>query len=386
LFTFYLLRRSILNGQSLSDGCSQRGCRKRDHGEVPVRNQTLSGHPIPMVHCCVNSKLAGLNMPIIRRRALILTAPFALASGGARAIPTISDTLRIVVGAAPGGGADTIARLLLEPLAGRYAPQVIVVNRPGASSRLAPEAVKSAAPDGSTLLLSPMPVLTLFPQVLPKTTRYDTLADFTPVTTVGEVAYGFVVRANHPARDLKDFLARAKQQGSVTFAPPVLGAPQHLLGLTLARQAGISFTVVSYRDATGPVQDLLGGRVDSFMSHMAQLAPHVRDGRMRLLAVSSEDRLPSFPASPTFAEMGFSDLTGAEAFSVMLPQGAPNVVVNALHGAIATAVAEPALRERLARLEMTPLVLTPAETGARIRREYAAWGPVVSASGFRPEE
>lgn len=325
-------------------------------------------------------------MPMIRRRAVIAGMSLAaLTSRHAAALP-VDDTARIVVGAAPGGGADTVARLLAEPLSGRYARQVIVMNRPGASSRLAPEAVKAAPPDGASVLLGPMPVLTLFPHVLPKTTRYDTLADFTPVTTVGEVAYGLVVAAGHPAKSLAELIARAKAPGGVTFAPPVVGAPQHMLGLALAREAGVEFTVVSYRDATGPMQDLLGGRLDCFMSHMAQLSGPVREGRLRLLGVTSAARLPGFPAAPTFAEQGFPALTGAEAFSVMLPRGATDALAQALQAAIAEAVAIPAVQERLARLEMMPLVLTPADTAARIRREYAAWGAIVAASGFRAEE
>lgn len=322
----------------------------------------------------------------MKRRLLLLgtsLAPWLPAP--AIALP-VNDTARIVVGAAPGGGADTLARLLSEPLSGRYAPQVIVVNRPGASSRLAPEAVKAAAPDGTTILLGPMPVLTLFPHVLPKTTRYDTFTDFTPVTTVGEVAYGLVVGASHPARSLDDLLGQARTPAGVTFAPPVTGAPQHMLGLALARAAGVSFTVIAYRDATGPVQDLLGGRLDCFFSHMAQLAPHVREGRMRLLAVTSESRLPGFPGAPTFAEQGFPGLTGAEAVSVMLPRGASEGLTLALHGALSDAIASPAVRERLARLEVTPMTLTPAATAARLRGEYAAWGASVAASGFRVEE
>jgi tripartite-type tricarboxylate transporter receptor subunit TctC len=302
------------------------------------------------------------------------------------AAPTVEGTARIVVGAAPGGGADIIGRLLAEPLSGQYATQVIVVNRPGASSRLAAEAVKAAAPDGTTLLLGPMPVLTLFPHVLPRTTRYDTLADFTPVTTIGELAYGFVVQADHPARDLSGFIAWARDHPGASFAPPVLGAPQHMLGLAFARQAGITFTVVPYRDASQVVQDLLGGRLDCHMNHMAILAPHLRGGRMRLLAASSEARLPGFPEAATFAEQGFPAITASEAFSVMLPARAPEPVVAALQAAIAAAVAEPGLRERLMRLELTPMVLSPQATALRLRTELAAWGPVVAVSGFKAEE
>jgi tripartite-type tricarboxylate transporter receptor subunit TctC len=134
------------------------------------------------------------------------------------------------------------------------------------------------------------------------------------------------------------------------------------------------------------VQDLVAGRLDAFMSHMAEIAPQARGGNARLIAVTSAARLPGFPEVPTFAEQGYPQLTGAEAFAVMLPARAPQAVVAALHGAVAAALAEPALQERLARIEMAPLALTPAETGARLRAEFAAWGPVVQASGFRAEE
>jgi tripartite-type tricarboxylate transporter receptor subunit TctC len=173
-----------------------------------------------------------------RRAALTLLLATAWPRSGSAA-PAVEGTARIVVGAAPGGGADILGRLLAEPLSGQYATQVIVLNRPGASSRLAAEAVKAAAPDGTTMLLGPMPMLTLFPHVLPRTTRYDTLADFTPVTMIGELAYGFVVQADHPARDLPGFIAWARDHPGASFAPPVLGAPQHMLGLAFARQAGI---------------------------------------------------------------------------------------------------------------------------------------------------
>lgn len=154
------------------------------------------------------------------------------------AAPAVEGTTRIVVGAAPGGGADILGRLPAEPLSGRYATQVIVLNRPGASSRSAIEVVKAAPPDGTTVLLRPMPVLTLFPHVLPRTTRYDTLADFTPVTTIGGRAYGFAVQADHPARDLPGFIAWARDHPGASFAPPVLGAPQHMLGLAFVGRPG----------------------------------------------------------------------------------------------------------------------------------------------------
>ena len=328
-----------------------------------------------------------MTQALLARRAVLLgTGALALTSRDAGAQPAVDRLARIVVGAAPGGGTDTIARLLAEQLSGRYAPQVIVENRPGASSRLAAEAVKAAAPDGTTMLVCPLPVLALYPHVLPRTTRYDPLADFTPAATIGELAYGFTVPHNHPARDMPYFIEWGRSKGDVTFAPPVVGAPQHLLGLTFAQAAGLKLTVVTYRSASLAMQDLIAGRLDSYMSHMAEVSPQVRGGHARLLAVTSEGRLPSFADVPTFAERGFAQMTAGEAFVVMLPGRAPQPIVTALNAAVADAVASTTTRERLTQMQMTPMVLSPAETGARLAREFAAWGPVVRASGFTPEK
>jgi tripartite-type tricarboxylate transporter receptor subunit TctC len=322
----------------------------------------------------------------LRRRSLLALPPALALAPPARANPALDRPARIIVGAAPGGGTDIVGRLFAERLAGRYAPQVLVENRPGASSRLAAEAVKAAAPDGTTFLICPMPVLALFPHVLPRTTRYDPLADFTPAATIGELSYGFIVGREHPARDLPGFIAWAKAKGDVTFAPPVVGAPQHLLGLIFARAAGLNVTVITYRAATLALPDIMSGRLDSYMSHMAEVSRPVQGGQARLLAVTSEARLPGFPEVPTFTEQGFPQITGGEAFAVMLPARTPAPIVAALNTAIAEAVAEAAVRERLAQLQMTPLVLSPAETSARLAREFAAWGPAIRASGFTPEE
>jgi tripartite-type tricarboxylate transporter receptor subunit TctC len=303
----------------------------------------------------------------------------------AAAAPPVDRLARIIVGSQPGGGSDVVARLIAGRLEGRYAPQVIVENRPGASNRLAAEAVKAAAPDGATLLQTPMPVLTLFPHVFPKTTRFDPVADFTAASTICEVAYGFVVRADHPARDLAGFITWAKQRGEATFAPPVLGAPQHMLALIMARQVGLQLTVVPYRGGQAAQVDLLGGRIDSFMSHMAEVAPNVRSGTTRLLAVSSAERLPSLPDVPTFAEAGFPALTASEAFCLSLPARTPAAFAEAIHATVAAAIAEPEMRARLAQLEVTPLALPPAATAARIKAEFDGWGRIVSESGFTAE-
>jgi tripartite-type tricarboxylate transporter receptor subunit TctC len=327
-----------------------------------------------------------MTYPDIGRRGALSLAAAAAFIRPATAAPTLDRPARIVVGSAPGGGSDIVARLMAEQLRGSYAPQVVVENRPGASTRLGADAVKTATPDGATILQTPMPVMSLFPHVFPKSTRYDALVDFIPVATIGELPYGIVVRADHPARDLPGFIEWARGHGGATLAPPVTGAPQHMLALTMARHAGISLTVVTYRGGMFALKDLLGGRIDTFTSHMGDVTPPTRGGQTRLLAVTSEGRLPSMPVVSTFAEAGFPELTADEAFCMLLPARTPAATVSALYRVVEAAVAAPAVREGLARLEMKPMVLSPGATAERIRAQRDRWGQIVRATGFSADD
>lgn len=214
------------------------------------------------------------------RPAATRRAAFALAAAPLvpAAATTLDRTARIVIGLPPGGPYDTLARLLAEQLRGRWAPQVLVENRPGASVRLAVEAVKAALPDGTAVLLTPLPVMTLTPAAMPRTTRYDPLADFAPVATVGVTRFSWLVRADHPARDLPGFLAWARARGGATFAPPVVGAPQHLIGLAVSQRSGVPLTAVPYRGAAPALQDLLGGQIDSYVGVLGDGIPAARGG------------------------------------------------------------------------------------------------------------
>src|SRR4051794_18489492 len=199
-----------------------------------------------------------MDIGMTRRGALALGATAFLARP-ALAATIIDRTAKIVIGLPPGAGMDVFARLLAEHLRGRYAPQVVVENRPGASVRLAVEAVKAAPPDGATMLMTPLTVMTLTPNAFPKTTRYDSLADFAPVATIGVSRFCWLVRTDHPARTLSEFWAWAKAKSGATFAPPVLGAPQHMIGRAVSRLSGGPLTAVSYCGSGPAMQDLYAG-------------------------------------------------------------------------------------------------------------------------------
>ncbi|WP_376097279.1 tripartite tricarboxylate transporter substrate-binding protein [Roseomonas sp. CCTCC AB2023176] len=330
-----------------------------------------------------------MRIPLPRRIALLAPSSLVFGTGRARAQPrsVVERTARVVVGYPPGGPTDTVARLVAERLRGTYAPTVVVENRPGAAGRLGVEAVKAAAPDGTTLLFTPATVMTIFPHVYPRTTRYDALADFAPVSPVCASPYAFAVRSDHPARDLAAFAAWAKaQRDPAPFGSPAAGAGPHFVGVKLARALGIELTHVPYRGTAPLLQDLLAGQVPAMALQVGDVAELHRAGQARILGVTAEARLPALPDVPSFAELGHPDMTGEEWFGVLLPARAPAPVVEGLHMAIAAATATPELREALGRQQFRVFTRAPAEFAAQIRAEREAWAPVVQASGFNAEE
>jgi tripartite-type tricarboxylate transporter receptor subunit TctC len=301
--------------------------------------------------------------------------------------PALNRVARIVVGFPPGGPADTVARLYAERLRGRYAPQVIVENRTGAGGRLGVEVAKGAQPDGTTLLLTAGSILTIYPHVYPRTLRYDALTDFVPVTPVCTSPYAFAVRADHPARDLAGFVGWARdQRDALPFASPAAGSIPHFVGVKMARALGVQLTHVPYRGAAPALQDLIGGQIPAVILQVGDVAESHRSGQVRVLAVSSADRIPNLPDLPTFAELGQGDLTGEEWFGVLLPARTPAPLVEGLHRAIVAAAGTPELQEALARLEYRASTSSPDDFAKRIRNEREYWGPIVRDSGFKPEE
>ena len=301
--------------------------------------------------------------------------------------PTLDRLARTVVGFPPGGSSDTVARLYAERLRGTYAPQVVVENRAGAGGRLALEAVKAARPDGTTLVQTPASMLTVYPHIYTRTMRYDALEDFVPVTPVCFFPFALTVRPDHPARTFPEFVAWAKGQGNaIPFASPAAGAVPHFLGVMMAKALGVQLTHVPYRGGAPAIQGLLGGEVPMVLVVAGEVAEFQRSGQVRILAVSSPERMPRLPDLPTFAELGQPDLTAEEWFGVLLPAGAPAPVVEGLHRAIVDAAAAPELQEALARLEYRAATSSPREFAERIRRERDRWRPIVQESGFKAEE
>ncbi|MFC7734566.1 tripartite tricarboxylate transporter substrate-binding protein [Roseomonas sp. GCM10028921] len=327
-----------------------------------------------------------MSIPITRRAALSLLAG---AATGLSAAPLAAQTARpgrAIVGFPPGGTADSVTRLYVERLRAGGAAQMVVDNRPGAGGRLALENLKPLAPDGSTFVITPSSMLTIYPHLYTRTLRYDPLKDFTPVSPVCIFPFGLAVSARHPAKTLAEFVAWGKTRPAVEWAAPVPGSAPHFIGTELARMAGVPMNHIPYRGSAPAAADLLAGTLQAVILPLGELTAFHRAGEMRLLAVSSVQRLPRLEEVPTFVESGFPDLVHEEWYGAFLPAGASPATVSALHEAITAAAATPEIREALTRIDIAPYVMDPAAFADRIARETATWGPIVAASGFRPDE
>jgi tripartite-type tricarboxylate transporter receptor subunit TctC len=322
---------------------------------------------------------------IARRAALGALATIAAHRRGASA--QTARPVRIVVGFAPGGPSDVIARLLAEGLrATGYAPQAIVENRTGAGGRLAMEVATAAPPDGTTAVLGPASLATVFPAVYGRGLRYDPLVDLTPVSPVCTYPFVLVVEARHPARDVAGLIAWARERGGLPCGNPAAGSMPHFLAVQFGLATGTAMTHVPYRGSAPAVGDVVAGNLPAAMVTLGAVAELHRAGRIRVLAISSPERMAALPDVPSFAEAGQPALTAEEWIGVLLPGRAPPGTVEALHRAIAASVATPEFRAGLARLDYPPLVMTPDAFAARIRAEQAYWAPIVQASGFKPED
>jgi tripartite-type tricarboxylate transporter receptor subunit TctC len=300
---------------------------------------------------------------------------------------TLDRTAKFLVGFPPGGASDIVARLLAERLGGSYAPQVVVENRPGAAARLAIEAVKTAAPDGTTLLFSPESMFGIYPHIYRRTLRYDGLIDFVPVSGVTQFDFGWAVAASHPAQDFNQFVAWAKRQSEpVPYATPAAGSTPHFFAEQTARAYGIRLSHVAYRGMSPAYPDLYAGRLMAGVTVLGDLAEQQKGGHLRILAASTPERSPKLPNVPALAELGHKELVATEQFGVLAPAHTPPAIVEGLYAAIIEALRRPDMREALGRMDQQPLGSSPAEFAERIRSERDRWGPIVQATGYMVEE
>ena len=326
---------------------------------------------------------------IDRRRLIQLSAASAfapgLAGGAAVAQAWPNRHVRLIVPFPPGGGADTIARIVAARLSDMWSQQVVIENKGGAGGNLAAEATARSAPDGYTMFLAgDFQATNIF--LTPKLS-YDPVADFAPVSLVVLYPIVMVVPNISPARSVREFIAHAKANpGKVSFASPGHGTAPHLAAELFRRTAKLDLVHVPYRGAAPAIQDLIPGRVNSFFNNVAPVIPLMQQGQVRALALTSAKRAPAVPDLPTMTEdalPGF-DVSGWYAFFV--PAKTPSEIVRKMHADTATVLAEPAIKSRLEQLGLVVVGSTPEELGRFHKAEMDKWGPVIKEAGISVRE
>lgn len=295
---------------------------------------------------------------------------------------------RILVGFPAGGSVDTTARRLAEFCRGKLADAVIVEQKVGAGGRIAISALKDAAPDGQTLLVSPSSMFTIYPHAYRKL-AYNPATDAIPVAPLALSTCGFGVGPMVPARvktlaQFADWVKANPDKGA--YASPAAGAMPHFLGNQFERAAGLKLTHAAYRGAAPGMQDLMGGQIASGCFSIGDFLPHLPTGRVRLLGVTDKARSRFAPDTPTFAEQGFKGIVGVESYGLFVPPKTPQATVDKLADLARAAVREPSVIEALAKLGFEPLTLPPADYAKRLAAERDYWGPVVKASGFSSDD
>jgi tripartite-type tricarboxylate transporter receptor subunit TctC len=327
---------------------------------------------------------------LTRRRLLSITATSVALNAAAlvpRGFAQGGRIARILVGFPPGGTTDVVARLIAGAMK-NYAPSVIVENRSGAGGRVAIEALKAAAPDGSVFMLTPLATMTLYPHVY-KTLRYDPLADFVAVTTVSAAPSLLTIGPKVPrsVTTLADFITWCRANPlQANYGSPGAGTSPHFIGVQLAHAAGFAYTHVPYQGNAPAAQDLLGGQIASSILTIDSTLPHVLAGSIRALATTGPQRSPFLPDVPTFRESGYPTLEYVDRWGVFVPARTPADRVEMLNTSIAQALKTNEVKAGLTNLSIEISAVALGDFARLMKSDFERWRTVVQASGFTPQD
>lgn len=288
--------------------------------------------------------------------------------------------IELIVPFTAGGTTDNIARLISQRLSESWGATVVVNNRPGSGGTIATGIAAKAAPDGHTLLVTTIgfaitPALHKLP--------YDPIADFAPITELASLPLMLVVHASLPVTNLKEFIALARTKpGGFDYASAGVGTSPHLAGEMFKTMAGVELVHVPYKGNAEVANAIIGGHVKVYFSLVPASLQHVRNGTLRVLAVTSAQRLPYLPDVPTIAEHGFPDYEITSWQGAFAPSGTPKEIVDKLNGELVQMLNMPDVRARMAREGADPVGSTPEQFAARVKSELEKWAKVAKAAGM----
>jgi tripartite-type tricarboxylate transporter receptor subunit TctC len=320
----------------------------------------------------------------VSSKYLILLCFFAalkVASVSAQTFPTKS--IRFLVGFAPGGSTDIVARLIAQEMSKSIGQQVVVDNRTGAGGNIAAELASKAPPDGHTIFACTTGVFAIQPFLYSKL-PYDPEKSFAHVTQTGSLPYIVVTHPSLPVKNIREFVAVAKKRpGEINYASSGVGTASHLSAAYFASVAGLKLVHVPYKGSGQIMGDLIGGQVVMLFDQPVSSMPHVKVGKLNVLGISSGRRFVTLQDIPTIAEQGVRGFEAISWAGVCAPGKTPAPIVDKLHNEIVRVLKLPAIRERLLRDGIEPVGSMPEQFREHTRREAVKWGKVVKDSGAR---
>lgn len=310
----------------------------------------------------------------------ILTAALIAAAPAIHAQAYPEKSVSLIVGFPPGGGVDIVARQLAETLSESLGQRVVVENRAGAAGNIAMEYVARAKPDGYTLLMGNLGMLTANPVLYPKLS-FDPSKDFAPVARVVVTPLLAAVPATLPAQSVQQFIAMAKAKpNEMSFGSGGNGNINHLAGELLKLQTGTQIKHVPYKGSAPALTDLMGGHIQLVIDGFNVVQPSVASGKARAIAVTGDTRSPAMPDVPTMKEVGLGNLVIYGWQGVLAPAGTPPTIIEKLTQEVSRALANPALKARLSGQGTEPSYLNPAQFRSYITGEQARWANVISSA------
>jgi len=326
-------------------------------------------------------------MKLERRRFISLAG----AAAGAPALPRLAWTqsypsrpVRVIVPYAPGGPTDVIARIVAQKLSDHLGKQFYVENIGGAGGNIGMGRGAKAAPDGFTILFVGSPYVVN--PTLYGTVPYDPIKDFDPVTLAVTTTCVLTVHASVPAHTVKDLVDFIKASpGKLSYASPGTGTSPHLVGELFRLSLGLDLAHVPFNSGGLAAASAIAGHTPISFGVPAPAVMHIKEGRLRALAVTSRTRSQALPDVPTMAEAGYPDIEGDAWYAVVVPAGTPKEIIALLHREIVKIVMLPELQERLVSLGFERVANTPDEFAAQIKTEIAKWAGVIRAAGIKAE-
>jgi tripartite-type tricarboxylate transporter receptor subunit TctC len=319
-----------------------------------------------LLRCC----LAGL-----------LPAVIALAPAQAQTAKPV----RILVGFPAGGGTDAIARALADRLKDELGAPVIVENRPGAGGQIAAQALKAAAPDGTTYFISHDHTISILPLVT-KNPGFDPARDFVPVAGFATFVNALALSGGTPAQSFKDYIAWVKAQGgkSAVGVPAPASVPEFLVKV-IGEKNGLDLVAAPYRGSAPMIGDMLGNQIPAGVASVPELVENHRAGKLRVIAVLGNARQPAMPDVPTFAELGLTGFEDVPYYGFFAPVGTPQAEIERFTAALAKVITTPEVRDKLTGWGLSVGLMPQAQLAARERAYAQAWARIIKASGFQAQ-